>query len=262
MKKLLAYFRISVTDTLEYRGDVFLFTVSGVILPVTTLLLWTAVGTSGSNAPLSQSEFVNYYLFMLVVGLWVSQWASYFISRDIRLGKISPWLLKPAPYALYQITNNLSEKILKSVYLIPIIFILAKVFEFSLPQLALVNWILFVISVILAGGIAFFIDLCLGFLAFWIGDSSAVRETFSVLHAVFSGRLVPLYVLPVGLLRLSYFLPFRYILSLPLEIILNKLSNRELFLGLSAQLILLILGYLLYKSLWRRGTKRYSAFGN
>jgi len=261
VKKILAYFRISITDTLEYRGDVLLYTFSGIALPVTTLLLWIAVTTSGSSSPLSRAEFVSYYIFLLIVGLWVSNWASFFISRDIRLGKMSPWLVKPAPFILYQATNNISEKFLKSAFLIPVMFILAVVFRFTWPLLHPFVWISFIISVALAGGIAFFIDISLGLLAFWIDDSSAAREIFSILHLIFSGRLLPLYALPLGLQNISFFLPFRYMLSLPLEIVLNKLSGYQLLTGLSIQIFLLVLTFLLYKFLWQRGTRRYSAAG-
>jgi len=262
MKKALAYFRVSLTDALEYRGDIILYVLSGVALPVTSLLLWNAVSFSESSSPLSPPELVRYYIFLLFVGTWVSSWTSYFLSRDIRLGKISPWLVKPAPFLLYQASNNISEKMLKTVYLTPIAFLLSFIFKFTWPSLSPSKWLLFGLTFILAAVIFFLIDICLGLLAFWLDDSSAVREFYSILNLIFSGRLLPLYTLPLIIQNISFFLPFRYTLSLPLEIILDKLSSMQLIQGLIIQIIFLIISFCLYKFLWSRGVRKYSASGH
>jgi len=262
MRAFLAYFKVSITDALEYRGDILLYALSNVMLPVTSLLLWFAVTDSSSLSPLSRSEFVRYYLFLSVVGVWVSNWAAYFISRDIRLGKMSAWIIKPASFILYQAGNNISEKILKTIYLIPIIITFGLIFQFSWPSLTLLKWIMFFVSVALAGILAFLIDVSTGLLAFWLDDSNAVREGYSILHLVFSGRIVPLFTLPIVLQQISTYLPFRYTLSLPLEIILDKLSSLQLFQGLLIQAFLVLAAFYLYKKLWRTGIKKYSASGN
>jgi ABC-2 type transport system permease protein len=262
MNKFFAYFRIFLTDALEYRGDILLYAISSLMLPITNLLLWLAVINSNSSPPLSQAEFVRYYLFLTIVGLWVFNWGAYFISRDIRLGRMSVWIIKPAPFIYSQAGNNISEKILKTIYLIPVLIIFGLIFEFSWPILTPLKWILFFVSLVFAGIIAFLIDISIGLLAFWLDDSNAVRECYSILYLIFSGRILPIITLPLFLQRISFYLPFRYTLSLPLEIVLDKLTDNQLFQGLLIQILLIIISIYIYKTIWKQGIIKYSASGN
>jgi ABC-2 type transport system permease protein len=198
----------------------------------------------------------------MIVGLWCSNWESYFISRDIRLGNVSPHLVKPVPFIFSQIGNNIGEKVFKSLFLIPVLILYTLLFHPSFPSLSLLLWLAFIASTLMAAMISFIVDFLLGISAFWLHDSMALRESYSIAHLVLSGRFVPLSVLPLSMQNLSSFLPFRYSLSLPLEIVTSKLPGSRVFFPLLFQLLLLFFFILLYRLLWSRGLKRYSASGN
>lgn len=261
MKKLWAVFRIYLYDTLSYRGDLLLYTLSGVVFPVIVLLIWLVVDSTGNVTFFTRNDFIIYFLASLVIRLWTSAWGGYFIARDIRYGKLSPFLIRPVPYLFFQIGNNLAEKFFKSLYLIPIIAIIAIIFGAKFPLLSISSWILIILTTLGAAVIYFIFDICIGFSAFWLDDSTAIAETWDLLMSFFSGRLIPLIALPLFWQHLSVFLPFRYTLSFPIEIILGKLSDVELIVGLGFQMIWLIVCLLLYSILWRIGRRKYSASG-
>lgn len=262
VKKLLAIVRTSIIDTLAYRGDILLFTLSSAVQSVVVLAVWLAVISSGGDAPLSRDEFIRYFLSLMLVGLWTSSWAGQFISNDIRLGKLSPFLLKPAPYFfIFHVGNNLGEKFLKSLYLLPILTILGLLLRISLPVLPIYNWILFIISWLLAAALTFLIDMSIGLTAFWLEESHGVGETYSFLYYFLSGRLIPLFVLPGWIQAPALLLPFRYQLSFPLEISLNKLSTGEIVNGLTLQIIYVAAAIIFLGFLWKRGLRKYSAVG-
>lgn len=249
-------------DAFTYRGDVFLYTISNISAPVVLLAVWLSVISSGGNAPLSRNEFVQYYLVLTLINLWTSAWASPFIASDIRLGRISPYLTKPASFLAFQVGNNLGEKFLKSIYLVPILIALYYILDISLPSFTLVSATAFIASWVMAGVITFLINICHGLVAFWLDEAIAIEEIYDLFLFLLSGRIVPLFALPLIIQKLSFFLPFRYTLSLPIEIALHKLSTPQILQGLGIQLLWVICAIIGYKVLWSKGLKRYTATGS
>lgn len=261
MRKSLKIIALSLIDSLEYKGNVFLYTLVGATQPLIILGVWLAVLSSGGNAPLTRAEFIQYFLLALIVRLWVSAWLAPYITLDIRLGKLSPYLLKPTSYTLFQFGNNLSEKIVKSIFLIPILLLLSIILKSGLPHLAISQWLVAIVSWALAAILMFFIDLSIGFSGFWLEESTSLEEFIDFFFFLLSGRLIPIFVLPLWLQVSSIYLPFRYTLSFPLEIMLNKLTTAGVIMGLSIQIAYCIAAALICRRLWDKGLKHYSAAG-
>ncbi len=260
MKKLLSYLRIYFLDALTYRGDLFLFTLSGITQPIINIFVWLSI--SGSVAtPLTKIEFIQYFILVIIIGTWTSAWAGQFISSDIRLGKISPYLLKPASFVYHQIANNLGEKIIKTIYLLPFVIFLILSFNSKLPLADYFHWISFLTAIIISTLLLFIVDVCIGFGAFWLDDTTAIFEFFGISMFFFSGKFIPLAIMPKIIQQISEILPFRYMLSFPIEIFLGKLSTKEIFSGLIIQSVWLIVAIVIYKLSWSNGLKRYSASG-
>ncbi|MGH7953995.1 MAG: ABC-2 family transporter protein, partial [Limisphaerales bacterium] len=55
--------------------------------------------------------------------------------------------------------------------------------------------------------------------------------------------------------------PFPYQLYFPISIYMGKVAGEKLALGLLTQLLWVLLAYTLARFAWRRGIKKYSAFG-
>ena len=262
MKKIWALIKMNLIEAFEYRGDLLLYSLSYAAQPVVYLLVWLAVSASSISLTMTVGEFAQYYIWLLIVQLWVSAWASPIIASDIRHGRMSPYLLKPIAYANFHLGGNLGAKLIMTVTTVPLVIILAIVFKPTWPELSSFNWIIFGWTWALAGVIYFLTDLCVGCLAFWIEETSAVDSIYNVIHSIFSGILIPLVLMPPLVRALATFLPFRYSLSFPMEILLGKLTGAEQMLGLFLQAVFVVLLYLSYRQIWTWGVKRYSAFGN
>ena len=260
MKKYLSYLRIYLLETLTYRGDLLLFTLSGVAQPVINIFIWLSISGSATT-PLTKIEFIQYFILVILIGTWTSAWAGQFISADIRLGKISPHLLKPVPFIYHQIANNLGEKIIKTIYLLPFAVFLAQSFNFKIPLTDHFHVASFLLAIIISTLLLFIVDVCIGFGAFWLDDTTAIFEFFGICMFFFSGKFIPLAIMPKLAQQISEVLPFRYMLSFPIEIFLGKLSEKETLKGLTIQVLWLIVALSIYKLSWSNGLKRYSASG-
>lgn len=261
MKKFLLIIKMQILDAFIDRANIFLWTLTGITQPLVMLGIWLAILASGGKTPLSGSEFVRYYLILIIVNAWTAAWASQFIATEIRLGKISPFLIRPISYWIFLLGNNIGEKTMKFVVLFIPFFLLTRVFHLSFENLTFFQFAMFIISCVAASLLTFFVDLSVGFVAFWLDDVTAVGEGTDFSFYIFSGQLIPLIALPSVLRYIANVLPFRYMLSFPIEILTTQLSTKATMAGIAVQFFWLGIVIISCSMLWSRGVRRYSAVG-
>ncbi len=261
MKKFVAIIKMAVIESLSYRGDIFLFVVSGIIAPLLMLAVWLTVSTSGGTPPMSVPQIINYFVLIMFVEVVNSAWSSPYVARDIRLGKLSTYLVKPFNYMVWFAGQNLGEKCLKLIYLIPLLSLLTVLFQKNIDGFVVTNVMFFIPALILAVIITFIFDFIIGVSAFWIQDVKPLRDLQDVCYFVLSGKIIPLIALPAILHDVNELLPFRYMLSFPVEIIINSLTFSEMIFGFLTQLFWLSTLLTVYIIMWHKGLKKYSAVG-
>ncbi|MEJ7654199.1 MAG: hypothetical protein WKH64_13190 [Chloroflexia bacterium] len=106
---------MNVMTTIEYRGAFLVYMLNNVLGPLISLLVWLTVSEQGVALPYTRSQFVTYYVLLSVAAMLTSTWIGPFLVEDIRLGNLTPWLLRPAPGILSYIGNNLGEKAVKLI---------------------------------------------------------------------------------------------------------------------------------------------------
>ena len=253
---------MNVMTTIEYRAAFLIYMLNIVASPVISLLVWLTVSEQGVALPYSRGQFVTYYVLLSVVSMLASTWMAPFVAEQIRLGGLSPWLLRPAPYIANFIGNNVGEKIIKLPLLLPLIGLVALFFraDLHLPTDPLA-WLLFGLAVPLAAAVAFLLDFVIGSLAFWMQDVNGLIRLKNLVGAFLAGQFIPLALFPPQFTGLLEAQPFRYTLSFPLEVVTGSLTPAATARGFAWQV-----GYCLglwgcYRLLWRYGLRSYAATG-
>lgn len=256
------YIALDVMQNLEYRGAFLIRMFNVVAGPTISLLVWLAVGAAGARLPYDRSQFVTYYVLLSVTAMLTSTWIGWFVGENIRLGGLSTHLMRPAPYILSAVGNNIGEKIVKLPLLLPLVGLVALCFRTDLrlptdPR----AWALFLLCLPLAAAVAFLLDVAVGSLAFWIDEVNALLRGTALLGAFLAGRFVPLALFPPGAAPWLEAQPFRYTLSFPLEILTGALDGAALARGFAWQAGYCVGLWALYRALWRYGLRAYSAVG-
>jgi len=253
---------IDLTGQLIYRWAFLIYMLSMVVGPAVALLVWRAAAANGAALPVTMEYLVSYFVLLGVVNMLVSSWLAFWLAEMIRLGKLSIWLVRPASVLLDLVANNISEKLVKAIFLLPLIGTLAFVFraDLRLPTEP-TTWALFAVSVLMAAIITFAVDVVLGALAFWFDDIGGFFRLRLLAGTVLSGQLVPLAFFPEWLSGFIATQPFRFMLSFPLELLIGGLSGRDLALGFSLQFGYMILAVGGAMVVWRRGQRMYAAVG-
>lgn len=263
MRWLRAYptlFRVYLARAMEYRGQILVYILSGV-LPLIMMMVWLTITEQGPVAGYEAQDFINYFLAVIFIRRMVGVWIVWDIDRDVRQGALSAQLLRPLnPVHHYFVGRALANKPVQLLLIGPPIG-LAAVLLRAQYDLSLDNLLWVELAVFGAILIEFFAQMIMGSLAFWITQVTSLAEGWFLIRSLLSGWIVPIDLFPPAMSQALYFLPFRYMLSFPVEILLGRLSLVEIGRGLGLQLMWAGVFFLGYQLLWRRGLRHYGAVG-
>ena len=253
----------SMMKSLEYRTTFFVYMVGAVAGPMITLLVWLTVSDQGVLLPYDRKQFVSYYLLLSTVALMTSTWvAEYDLADSIRLGRLSPLLLRPVAPILHYVGDHLGQKMVMLPLQLPLVAAAAILLraDVIVPAHPL-TWVLFALSVTMAAAVSFLLDFLLGLTAFWIQDIDGLIQAKALVGSFLAGQVIPLAFFPSEFSAFLQFQPFRYTLSFPLEIVLGDLSKTQMIQGFACQAVYCVLLWLAYRIVWSRGLRKYSSVG-
>ena len=257
-------FKTEWQSYLEYRADIFIYALSSIVTPIIGLAVWISVANTGVNLAYSKADLVTYFLLVMFINNITAVWGSYFVGEKINNGGFSMYLLKPISIMGEYAINNLVEKLQKLLF-VTIGIILTSYFllgfgylEFKISVFSLV---LFLPSLLMAIVINFILDMTLGLATFWTHDSYFLSSLSSLARDFFSGRIIPIIFLPMVVKEVVTLSPLRYVISFPIEVLLNKLTTPDLIFGFILEFSWLLVLLILYKLIFKLGVKRYQGYG-
>ncbi len=266
MGKYLQVLRIGIQNTLVYRVN-FLFRAAVGLVPLTgTLYLWEAVyaGKGGTQVGgYALSQMISYYLLVTLVDAFTAvaedDWQ---VAADIKDGNISQFLVRPIHYLAYRFWLYLSGRaVYTAVALVPVGLFLFCMREHLVAPSSGLAAAAFVASVGMAAMLQFLIACTMALLAFWVLDVSTFIFIQFALEYIASGHLFPIDILPGWLAGALMLTPYPYLLHFPVAVYLGRVDGGELGRGMAMQAAWVAIAFVLLRTVWARGVRRYSAVG-
>lgn len=252
--------RVGLAEAVAYRAE-FLVWLLSTNMPLVMLALWSAAAGDGPVGRYGTAQFTAYFLAALIVRLLTGAWVIWELNTEIRQGTLSFRLLRPVHPLLAYACENLAAVPLRAVLSLPVALVLLLSSGGGLLTGEPLRWVLFPVAVAGAWAITFLAMSLVGALAFYVESAASVFEIWMGLFGVFSGYLVPLELFPPWLSTAARFLPFRYMLAFPVEMIIGMMPRERALLELGVQWgFVAVLGYLAAAA-WRAGLRRFAAFG-
>jgi ABC-2 type transport system permease protein len=252
--------RVGVAETVAYRAE-FLVWILSTTLPLVMLALWTSVAREAPFQQYSSSDFVAYYLAGLITRNLIGSWVAWQISEEIRSGVMSMRLLRPVHPFIAFATSHLAAIPFRAIVGVPVAVVLlfssgASALTSEPLQLALV-----VPSLALGWMLTFGFLFGLGTLAFLVTKTMALLNLYFGLFALLSGYLLPIPLLPPIIRQLAEYSPFRFMFSVPVELMTRKIDHVELawLLGGQVAWTAFVLAVALW--VWNKGVRHYEAVG-
>jgi ABC-2 type transport system permease protein len=280
LKKYWHVIGIGIQNNLTYRFNYLTRTLFSFIPLFAMLSLWrTIYASNGDSHALSgytEAQLVFYYIMVAIVDVLTAvnedDWQ---IAADIRDGNISQFLLKPVDYLWYRLCLFFSGRIAYiSMACIPLGIFIFCFRSYFVPPASGMALVAFPVSLVLTALLQFFLSYSMAMLAFWILEISTLIFILFAFEYIASGHVFPLDMLPPALehagmspvlAQTSYhalmLTPFPSMLYVPISIYMEKLTRVSIALGLLTQLFWVLMMYALARFMWRRGIRKYAAFG-
>jgi ABC-2 type transport system permease protein len=252
--------RVGLAESVAYRAEMLVWLLS-TTMPLVMLALMTAVAREAPIGRFGEADFAAYYLAALVVRLNTGAWVVWEVNFEVRQGTLAFRLLRPIHPLVHFACENVGAMPLRVLVSLPIVG--AALWAVGPERFGRdpVLLALFPLSLVGAWLITFLVQALIGALAFRFDNSSALFELWLGLYALLSGYLIPLELFPGWLHAIVRWLPFRYMLSFPVELAIGMTPRPQALADLAVQWTLVAALALLARGAWRAGLRRFSAFG-
>ena len=266
LRRLAAIYRqkfaTEIALQFAYRAALVIWLIGLLLNPTIYLVVWTTVATSqgGAVGGFTAADFAGYFIVMMIVNQLTFDWHAFYMEWRIRTGDLSAMLLRPVHPIHNDIAENLTFKLLTFAVVAPVAVFLAVTFGARIqPE----PWqlVAFVPALLLAMALRFLLEWCLGILAFWVTKMGSITQAWWVAVLFLSGQIAPLALFPPAIQTIASVLPFRWMVSFPVEVGLGRLTADQVLQGYAMQAVWVGLGLVLLRVAWRVGIRRYSAVG-
>ena len=260
LRALPTLLRIGVAETVAYRAE-FLVWILTMTQPLIMLGLWTSVAREAPFRGYSSAGFVAYFLATLIVRQLTGNWVAWQISEEVRSGAMAMRLLRPIhPFFAYAASHAAAIPF-RSFIALPVAFVLLASSGASALSTAPAQLALLVPSLLLAWLLTFAVLFAIGALAFFLTQTMALANLYFGLFSLFSGYLMPLELLPRPIAAAAGWLPFRFMMSAPVELLTKPYDREQLARLLGGQAAWTAVMLAVALAVWRAGVKRFEAVG-
>ncbi|MBB2485172.1 ABC-2 family transporter protein [Mitsuaria sp. WAJ17] len=255
---MLTLARIRFAEVIAWRAE-FLLWLMTLTMPLIMLVFWRAVTRDGAFAGYTSQDITAYFLAVLAVALLTECNLVWNLNEDLRTGGLSFWLIKPAhPLSTY-LSITLAELPARVLVALPVIGLALHAGGAAEPVGG--RLLLFLLSLPMALGINQAVQIMVGSLGFWMDRSITLFKLYEHVGSLLSGYMIPLAFLPAGVRGVADWLPYRFVISLPVELLLGQHDGTTALRLLLVQAAMLVVLNLMAMKVWALGVRRYTAFG-
>jgi ABC-2 type transport system permease protein len=252
--------RIGFADAVAYRAEMLVW-VLATTMPLVMLALWTTVAAGSPIGRYGQPQFTAYFLATFIVRQITGSWVFYEITFEVRNGTLAMRLLRPVHPLLAYACEGIAAMPMRFAVSIPVALVALAVVGRSAMTHDPVLWALWVVSVTGAWLITLLVNFVIGCMSFFVESSMKLMDAWLVFFFVLSGYLIPVDLFPPALRTLVDWLPFRYQIGLPVELMTGAHDHSRAIALLGAQWAWVALGLVATSVLWRRGLRQFASYG-
>lgn len=254
----------AAAKAIAFRAEIWLWLILDSAPLLILLIIWQ--GIYGNAEQLNGVQFhsvIFYYLLVFLVELGTAAHFESWRINEIREGKIDFYLTKPLGYLSELCLRHIGDKamaiILKIPLLIVFLLIVELIFHPTLPISTLSNFVQAVPILVGAFIVQFYLSAIIVLLGFWLENAEGLDHFRWLTTSLFSGIVIPFAFLPQELLKIAQFLPFKYLHSIPVLVMLGQQTVNVYDYVYLGGFCLGLATVTLW--LWQKARKRYSAYG-
>jgi ABC-2 type transport system permease protein len=260
VRALPTLLRVGFADAVAYRAEMLVW-VLATTMPLVMLALWVAVAQGAPIGRYGEPQFVAYFLATFVVRQLTGSWTHYEMNFEVRAGTLAMRLLRPIHPLWAYAAESIAQLPMRVLVSIPVAVIALAVVGRHVVTHDPLHWALWVLSLVGAWLLTLFVNLALGCLSLFIESSMKLMDLWLVFFFVLSGYLLPVDLFPPRLRAIVDWLPFRFQIGLPVELMTGMHEPGHALVLLARQWMWVAIALAATSLTWRRGLRRFAAYG-
>ncbi len=266
IRKIRALANANIQTNMIYKVNFLIGTISTLILFSVHFNLWNTIyKVSNTNIirGFALGDMIAYVAVARILHVFVNSLNfDRKVANEIKTGTLSVYLVKPMNYFVYNMSLKLGNMILQfgvslTAYVVLLLFVLKN--NAVVPSIQTFALVLF--TAILGMLINTLIGYVIALMALWVEHVDIVFVFKGLFLTFISGVLIPISFFPEILKTLLNYLPFKYLISFPIDVYLGKVASMEIISGIVFQFAWIIILYFTSKLMWNKGIKKYSSVG-
>ena len=209
LKTILGLAKMQFKQYNIYKSNFYLFTINRIVEIVVYIFVWHAIYTRTGNAGgYSISQMVTYYILVFSIISFTTWGVNEDMAHSIRNGQINKELLNPLSYFQYYFGVDLGELGFASVVGLATFIICSLFWGITFPT-SILNFLLFVVVILLGIPITFFLQMIVGTVGFYSNSIWGMQILRKAVISIFSGIIAPITLFPQWFQTIANILPFK-----------------------------------------------------
>lgn len=249
--------KTGIIRSLSYKFEVYGNILMQMIIMIASAYFWKALFKNADSVQgVTVDTMLVYTVVSSMISIILSSDVEWRIMKSVEKGTIAIDMMRPINVFSIFFAEDIARLIsLFFQNLLPV-FVIGSII-IGIPKPASVSALVyFLLSLIMAFFINWFIAAMFGMISFWAFEMSAIFQVKKHLVRLLSGSIIPIWFFPNWLQDVLNALPFAYLYQLPLDIYIGKATSADIKRGMLVQFLWLLAVTMLFIVFEKRVTKK------
>jgi ABC-2 type transport system permease protein len=262
MKIFWSFARQAFHSSAVYRFEFWMRLFWIYLLMYSVYWVWKTLYTQSPGAfGVSLEQMVTYAILAMMLDIVLDVGPEWYMANQVRTGAIDTDLMKPLDFHFHMLARSVGEVLFGlGILAVPSFAIGYFLFDLQPPGDGSTS-LLFAISLIFSFFVLFHISFLIGILTMITLDIRNIAWAYYSLISFFSGQIVPLWLFPDALRKISEVLPFQAIYYIPVSIYIRNLKGTAALQAVGLQVFWAIVLAFIARWAWNRVHTRLTVQG-
>ncbi len=266
-KTYLPFTRAGIQAAMAYRTNFIAFFFGSIVYCLVMYYIWRAVFNASGEGMMNGFTMTDMTVFLFITALTnflTESDGSYDVGEEVRDGNIAMRLIKPVGFHSTFLFTEMGWKLLVFAMIFAPVVVGVEIYKYHAYggfAFDIAKFLLYLLSLMMSYLFSFYMNVCFGFMAFFLKNLWGFNIIKSGILRFVSGAVVPLALMPDGLRQVLEWMPFSSLCYTPVMIYMGKYSGVEIALRLAIQLSWVIGFYLISKLILSAALRHISVQG-
>ncbi len=267
LRTYLPFTRAGIQAAMAYRSNFLAWFLGSIVYCLVMYYIWLAVFNSSGEGMINGFTMRDMTVFLFITAMTnflTDSDGSYDVGEEVRDGNIAMRIIKPVGFHSTFLFTEIGWKLLIFGMIFAPVVIGVEIYKFNAYggfAFNIASFALYIFSMTMSYLFSFYMNVCFGFMAFFLKNLWGFNIIKSSILRFLSGGVLPLAFMPGALRQVLEWLPFASLCYTPVMIYMGMYSPAETALRLAVQVAWVIVFYIISKLILSTALRHVSVQG-